>query len=396
MHSPARIAVLFLGLVGLAGLWLWASRPAGPSGPVGAPPSSVVERAADLVDAVPSGALLLVTLDVRTLRKTAIGDRLLGRGRRIPGLGLLADVCGQDPLDGVERVAFVVPTEAEEGDFGLIAAGRLDADSLVACAGKVIARRGGRSELVSRGRFRRLRELGAEPATAELAVAPGGPAIVGPAGFIERTIALAEAGAGQPGNQGHAELRALVRPGVAVASVVLTDELRRTLVEELAAQGQEGSPWAASAGAAASLAIDERLRAEVALRCRPADPCLALEREVKEALATRAARFERLLPELGGALRAVQVSAQPGVLRVGLDLMPERAVALVEELLLLSELGRRDDRPPPDDSASPAGTAAPSVGAASAAAPGPTGRPARPPSPPPPAATAPARPTLEW
>jgi hypothetical protein len=249
----------------------------------------------------------------------------------------------------VERVAFVVPTRAEEGDFGLVASGTLDAEALVACAGKVIARRGGRSDVSATGRFRRLREAGAAPATAELAVAPGGPAIVGPSGFVEQAIALAEAPAARPLNQAHAELRALVRPGVAVASVVLTDELRRTLVAELAAQGAEDSPWSASAGAAASFAIDDRLHAEVALRCKPPEPCLALEREVRAALVERATRFERLLPELGGALRAVRVNAEPGILRVALDLVPERAVALVEELLLLSELGRRPDEPRPDD-----------------------------------------------
>lgn len=102
MRSRTRVAAAFAVLVvGVIG-WLWASSRGGDPG---LPPSTLLDagpRGADPLSAVPQGALLLATVDVQSLRHTALGERLIGRGRLVGGLGRVSDVCGSDPMAGVD------------------------------------------------------------------------------------------------------------------------------------------------------------------------------------------------------------------------------------------------------------------------------------------------------
>src|SRR5437773_541082 len=90
------------------------------------------------LDAIPSGALLLATADLAALRASPVGAPFLHEGREIPGLGKVRDVCGFDPIDTLTEVALAIPAAGDAGEFGLSAAGDVDADALVACASKVI------------------------------------------------------------------------------------------------------------------------------------------------------------------------------------------------------------------------------------------------------------------
>ena len=112
------------------------------------------------LDAVPSGALLVAVADLAALRASPIGGPLLREGREIEGLGKVRDVCGFDPIDQLDEIALAIPAAGDSGDFGVVAAGAVDGDALLACASKVIEARGGQPVVTSIGSFRSVRDAG--------------------------------------------------------------------------------------------------------------------------------------------------------------------------------------------------------------------------------------------
>src|SRR5688572_2048817 len=104
---------------------------------------SSADLRARALDSIPNGALLVATADLDTLRASPSFAPLLREGREIPGLGKVREVCGFDPMDTLHELAVAIPAAGEEGDFGIVAAGVVDDEALVACASKVIEARGG-------------------------------------------------------------------------------------------------------------------------------------------------------------------------------------------------------------------------------------------------------------
>lgn len=337
MRSGARTAGFVLLLLGALGAAVALSRRAGVEqpAPTEAAASAVpAPRASDPLAAVPSGALLVVSLDVRTLRRTALGERLLGRGRRLPGLGALIELCGRDPMDGVDRLVLAVPAERNDVGFGLVASGSLDGEGLVTCARQLIEKRGGRADVARVGRFQVVRDASSAAPGAALAVAPGGPVLVAEEVYLQAGIEASEGRRHSARDDAdHQALRQRMRPGTLLATVVLTPELRRTLDEELTAQGSQGSPFSAVSGAAASLDLGDPIHLEVALRCEPADRCQAVANTLARARDERAEGLADAAPRLAQAMRATTVAVTDGLTKLELTVSPLTAMLLVDELL---------------------------------------------------------------
>ena len=354
MRSTIRIAVLCAALAAVVVGSVVLSRrhgegAGGASGPSGADAAAV---ALDPLDAIPDGALLVATVDVRALRRTAIGERFLGKGRTIPGLGAVTEVCSADPMDGVIRLAVAVPAQGGEADFGVFVTGRLDADALLDCAKTVVERRGGRPIVSPAGRFRVLRDLSAADAGAELAVAPGGPVLLGQGAYLRSSIDAVEGRLPSiRGNAEHARLRALVPDGAVVATVVLTPSLRQTLAQELAAQGTPESPFLAVVGAAASLELAAELRFELALQCDRPGTCAEAAAILERTSRARGQALGDRAPELSALLGELAYRVEANALHVSLSVSTRRALGVLDEVLAAS--------PPPAASASP--SAAPSA-----------------------------------
>ena len=99
MTTRARNALVLaafavVATLGLFGVWRIRQRP---------------DLRQGALDAVPNGALLVVTAELGALRSSAIGGRFLQEGREIPGLGKVRDVCGFGPLEVLSEVAIAVP-----------------------------------------------------------------------------------------------------------------------------------------------------------------------------------------------------------------------------------------------------------------------------------------------
>lgn len=326
-------ALLALALAALIAFVAWARRD-DPS----APAPALAEASA-----IPPGAILIVEIDLAALRRHPLGAELLGQGREIAGLGEVAALCRVDPLQQIDRLALAVP-ELEGVGFGLFARGRFDAETILACAAEVVRRRGGRPAETPAASFRVMRDASLDGA--ELAVRDGALVLAEPP-------YLAQALGAEAHDDGHGALRALVPPGLVVATAVLSEAQRRTLVDELRAQGEPDSPLAKLRDAALSLRLGVELEADAVLRCSDPDAC----RQVAAQLAARRDDLARLpaLRVLGASdlVQRVAIHAEGERVRLRATATPDELTAVLDRLRLLEQLMTS-----PEEPAAPAPSAA--------------------------------------
>lgn len=332
MRSSLRqaLAVFSIGAVGLVGYFVWAQ----------------MKKAAftSSLDALPDGALLVATADVATLRKSNMFAPIFNESGEIPGLGNVKDVCGFDPLERVTDVAVGIPATGGDGDFGVVASGKIDAESLLSCAGKVIEARGGRPVVNPIGSFRSVRDASARSGGAEIAARDGGPILLGAGTYLRAMIDAADARIPRVTTDLlHERLSQQIGAGALRATVVLTAEQRRTLNEELARGGAEGSPASAMIGLGLAVSIDTRVGLSGVVACDAAQPCADLGRTFD---ARRMSQADDPLMRLIGAkplLERMTIAAEGTKIAARVDMSSEEATNLVERLMLLRQaLQRRE------------------------------------------------------
>ncbi|WP_437547303.1 hypothetical protein WME97_45115 [Sorangium sp. So ce367] len=327
------------------------------------------------LDAVPAGAMLVATLDLPALRASPAFASFLREEREIPGLGKVRDVCGFDPVAALTEVAIAIPAAGEGGDFGLVAAGAVQDEALLACASKVIEARGGRPVVSGIGSFRAVRDSSAE-GHGEIAVRPGGPILLGGGAYLRAMIDTAEGRAGSVGaSAAHDDIARAVGEGAARVTVVLTPEQRAEIGRELALSGSGRSPAASLLSGGASVALGPEIAVHAAVLCDAEAPCEALGAELRAARDTRAADFATRLIGFGAVLERIAIAAEGKALHARVKLSAEEAGALVDRLASLRGL-RQPALPPRRPPAQADSDAPPHAGAS---APPPRGDAAPPP-----------------
>jgi hypothetical protein len=327
------LAVMLLAVVG----WLYVSRRGHGSQPA---------AAGSVLDAVPANAMLIVVVDVKALRATELGQRLLGQGRSIAGLGEVRALCGADPMDLVEQLAVVVPEATELGGFGVFATGAFDADKFLRCAELIIRKRGGQPVRQPREGFAVLRDTSLSLSSAELAVSDGGPLILGEPAYVSAGVKAARA-RGSDANAAHATLRELVEPGVAVATAVLSNEQRGTLIDELRNQNMADSPFAAVTAGALSVRLDTQLQAHAVLQCGRPAACKAIAEIIDSARIDEAETLTAQAVGLSKVLKGVLVQADQAAVHLRSSLPVEEALTLLRRVLALRKLGHQLEQPAP-------------------------------------------------
>jgi hypothetical protein len=288
-------------------------------------------RAPDLgahaLDAVPSGALVVAVADLGALRASPVGARFLQEGREVRGLGKVRDVCGFDPMDTLTEAALAIPAAGDAGEFGLVVAGPIDDNALVACASKIIEGRGGRPTVTTIGGFRSVHDASLSTTGGEIAVRPGGPLLLGAGTYLRSMIDAAEGRTPSiRSSRAHGFLGHEVGDASLRVTVVLSPELRKTLVDELQTDGAAGSP----AGSIMAGALGVQLGPTVALHgiisCDDAAACAKIAARIE------AARADRDGP-LGDALEKLAVQADGELVHVRLTLSEAQASSLEDRLL---------------------------------------------------------------
>jgi hypothetical protein len=342
------LAVLGVGLAGAIGYFVWTKTKS--------------PTFASSLDAIPEGALLVATADVGVLRRSSALAPILSETGEISGFGKVRDVCGFDPLDGITEVAMGIPAAGADGDFGLVAFGTVDAEALLSCASKVIEARGGRPVVNPIGGFRTVRDSAALASSAEIAVRDGGPILLGAGSYLRAMIDAADARIPRVSSDLlHQRLSNEIGAGAVRVTVVLTPEQRRTLNEELARGGAQGSPAAAMIGLGLAVSVDSRVGLSGVVVCDAANACTELGRTFD---ARRSSQSDDPLIRLVGAkplLERMKISSEGTRITARVDMSTEEAANLVERLLLVRQALQRqeaqdsleDQRPapaqPPDD-----------------------------------------------
>lgn len=300
--------------------------------------------AVSALDAVPAGALLVATLDLPALRGSPAFAPLLREEREIPGLGKVRDVCGFDPMAGLTEVVFAVPAAGESGDFGLIAAGAVQHEALIACASKVIEARGGRAVVTQIGSFSAVRDASAG-GRGEIAVRPGGPILLGGGLYLRSMIDSADGRSPSLRAEGaHAPIAREIDAGAARATVVLTAEQRQTLADELALSGASSSPATSVLALGASVALGPEIALHGVILCEAEAACAELGARLRAARDARAADLATRLIGVGAVLERVALEVEGKEIHARVKLSAEEAGALVDRLLALRNL--RQPAPP--------------------------------------------------
>jgi hypothetical protein len=255
--------------------------------------------AVDPLSAVPTGAFLVLSVDVAALAESPLGGALVGdAGSRAQSLGTgdIAATCGFDPLPHLRKIAFAVPegtpATGERGDFGVAVSTTLAKDVLVSCAKALVAKRGGEATTHQVGSFTVVSDARSASAP-ELALRDGGPVLLGKGDWLAKMIDAADGRApstltapSDPHAALRAELAAKDRDAEAVRlTMLLPQELRASLEAELAANSKDDRSAktmdSVLAVSAAALAVhagrpgdDTRVLAE--LRCDAAPACDAV------------------------------------------------------------------------------------------------------------------------
>lgn len=331
MRSSARyaLAIFAVGL-GTAGYFVWAKTKS---------PAFESSR-----DALPDGALLVATADMSALRRSSALAPIFSETGEIPGIGKVRDVCGFDPLERITEVAIGVPASGGDGDFGLVASGAIDAEAFLACASKVIETRGGRPVVNPIGSFRTVRDSAALASGAEIAARDGGPILLGAGTYLRAMIDAADARIPRVSSDLlHERLSREVGAGALRVTVVLTPEQRRTLNEELARGGAQGSPAAAMIGVGLALSIDTRVGLSGVVLCDAANACAELGKTFDT---RRVSQSDDPFVQLLGAkplLERMKISADGTRIGARADMSTEEATNIVERLLIVRQAMQRQE-----------------------------------------------------
>ena len=223
------------------------------------------------LDAIPSEAAFVATIDLPRVRESTIGGALTANGRELPGIGRIDELCGFDPTGRIERLALAFPSGGpNDEEFGVVAIGKFTAEEIVRCAIKTLETRGGRPVTTRIGSFQAVRDRG--QSAGEIAVRDGGPVLLAGGGYLRDMIDAADGRTtSMKSNGAHRALRQMVEAGGAVTATWVAP---KNWFEKLAgAEAARISPLAKVSSAAFRLDFAPKLEARAVIRCSDTGAC---------------------------------------------------------------------------------------------------------------------------
>ncbi len=328
-------------------------------------PPSLTRRSA--LDAAPSSSFLVITVDADALRASALADVVSSAaGGAIPGAKALSSACGWDVLSRVSELAVAVPEQGNTGEFGIAARGNVTRDELKICSDHVMADRGGKAKLTTRGRFVVLEDEATAasekgPGAPKIAFGEGGPLLVARGAWLDDMMDTADGKRPSVrGSEEHTTLRAAVTPPhrkpTLVASAILPKALRDRLRREMGADDPEaaveakagrGSGGGGGGGMSGVLAVasvglsltlgkgDEASEVAAELRCESASACADVKTLIERMRLQWSQDFRLRIVGLGPLIDSLAVtpSDHAAALRVTAQ-MPSNDLARVATRLL--------------------------------------------------------------
>lgn len=308
--------------------------------PGDAPPASSEAPRLSALGAIPAGVRIALTVDVRRVRSTALGEELFGGGRELPGVGRLEEVCGFDPTREVRELGVAIPDARGALELGLVVTGDLQAQRLTQCASAVVARRGGKPAHGQLGTFLSTRDR--EGSAGEIVVRDGGPLLLGDGRFLRDMIDTVEGRADNlRRDDGHAAIRAALGEDAALVLSWLLPQgwLEAVMESPLAA----ASPLSRIRALGVAVDVEPRIQVRAVLGCESE----TVAAEVSRVLAGFRSRLGDLSrEELGDdILSQAEFTQDSRVVRARVELDATRVLRIAQHLL--SRVERRPLPPPP-------------------------------------------------
>ena len=328
MTTRRRNVLLLLGVLALAAVGAFYLTPA------------ASEPAA--VDAVPSGAFLVVTADLAALRASSLAKDLGG----LREVSDVAELCGFDPLAHAKSIAVGVP-EKPDGVFGVAITSDLARDALVHCAERVMSARSAMPNVTQHGSWTVLEQEGfiAEATRPRIAYRDGAPLLVARGDYLATMQAALDGRTPRAVSaEGHAALRRRApKDAFFIATALLPKSVRDRIQHEMTdendtSESQKKTMNAILAVSAVSLAAAPRgdlLELAAELDCDTEDACATvrdfIDRKRKSIASQPAARFAGI----AGLLDALHLDAKGPSLELRLT-APESEIARAIRAILSS------------------------------------------------------------
>lgn len=301
---------------------------------------AVVAEAA--LAAVPEDAIVVATVDLDSVRASSVLSPLVREGREIPGIGKLDEVCGFDPVGRLRELVLAIPAGAED-ELGVVATGAIEAAPLVACASKLVAKRGGEPIVETSGSFTVVRD--ARGVLGRIAVRNGGPVLLGEGAYLQKMMRAAEGAEPNVSRSIHAKLRSEVDAGAIRMTFIVPAEMKQRVRAEL---GDIDVPALSIHSGAVVVSTSPTIRIRALANCENEQPCAKLSESLNGSLAEGAKDLGVRLLGMGKLMERVRISSKDERLELQADLTAEEASGLVDRLLALRALRRPAPLPTPD------------------------------------------------
>jgi hypothetical protein len=273
----------------------------------------------------------------------------------------------------VDDITVGVP-EAGDTDFGIAAMGSFTDDSMIDCATKVIAGRGGKPITSPIGKFRTVRDVEA-PGVGEIATRPPGLLLLGGGPYLRSMIDTADGAVpSSAADPRHTELRtALAGFETLRATMVLSDQQRAMMAQEIAKTGGR-APTALGTIRGAALGarlVDKQASLLAIVRTDGSSQAISIAGLLEESKNDARAGLTSQLLGLAPLLDRVKISVEGSDVRATLEVsvteledVIERAVQVRALLDATPAQPTAVEEPPPAPPASASAEAAPSAGSA--------------------------------
>ena len=343
MTTRQRNVLVLLAVLALGALGAWLLAP------------SVRERTA--VEAIPSGAFLVVTVDVEKARGSSLAHDLA----QLAEVDQLTSLCGFDPMAHVRTIALGVP-EKPDGVFGVAFTHDLTEEELGKCAERVMSMRSATPHFTQRGSWTVLEQEGviAEATRAKIAYRTGSPVLLARGDYLATMQSALDGQTGRAeSDEDHKSLRkTAIHPGTfALATAVLPKSIRdriQTEMEGEASLDKKSTMTAVLSVRAVTVSLATRgdaVDAFAELECESEAACLTLrdflDRRRKSIAQEPAARFAGISAILDGA----RIESKGASLDVSIS-APEPEMVRAARALLGVAFGT-DKRPFPTPKARP-------------------------------------------
>lgn len=300
---------------------------------------STEKTSPSLLEAIPSDAFLVATVDIAALRESPLAAPLAPLVAQL-GATEVESHCGFEPIARVDQLAVAIP-EGQDGEFGILAHGNLSRAEMSKCASAVISARGGSPSESKAGNFSLISdESSVLGSPSKIGWDDHGLVLIGRGGWLSAMIETS--GSRRPrvtSNAQHTELRdALGKQRLVTMTTTLPAPLRHKIERQMQgdSQGENAMMQGVLGVGAAGIAIGSNgAQTEIAveLRCDSAEACTQAQSLIVKKKADWSGNLGLRAVGVGALMNSLEVQVEGQKLHARMHVPTDDARRLIERAL---------------------------------------------------------------